>query len=236
MSDLQEKSCDKVYFHVIAYLKEEMQKGNICFGGKIPSERELMNRLGLGRNSVREALRTMEHMGLIESRQGKGNFLVNRMGESLSSVFSMFLLMKQSNYQEIIQLRKCLETEALRILNRDDVKAKVTELRKCLDQMNDSDVQQCIQADKRFHQVLIQNSSNHLLETLMQVLSGLCEEQIEHMIQHNQEKVKAYLYQVHRELIQALENKDIDTAVHTLEKHYEILQMPEMKTEEQNEI
>ena len=48
---------EKVYFLVIEYIKELVKKGDVKFGGKIPSERELMSTLGLSRNSIREALR-----------------------------------------------------------------------------------------------------------------------------------------------------------------------------------
>ena len=68
---------EKTYERVIEYLKQQIQEGKLSCGSKIPSERELAASLNLGRNSVREALRTMEHTGMLESRQGKGNFLVN---------------------------------------------------------------------------------------------------------------------------------------------------------------
>ena len=69
-----------------------------------------METLRISRNSVREALRILEHTGVLESRHGKrGIFLVNRMGESLSSVFSMLVLMEESNYREVNQLRSVLE-------------------------------------------------------------------------------------------------------------------------------
>ena len=86
---------EKAYVTVIAYIKQLVQDGQLAFGGKLPSEREMMATLGLGRNSIREALRTLENMGLISCVHGKGNFLVNQIGESFSSVFSMLLFLKQ---------------------------------------------------------------------------------------------------------------------------------------------
>ena len=83
---------EKTYERVIEYLKQQIQEGKLSCGSKIPSERELAASLNLGRNSVREALRTMEHTGMLESRQGKGNFLVNMPQKSLGNVFSMMLL------------------------------------------------------------------------------------------------------------------------------------------------
>ena len=91
---------EKAYVTVIAYIKQLVQDGQLAFGGKLPSEREMMATLGLGRNSIREALRTLENMGLISCVHGKGNFLVNQIGESFSSVFSMLLFLKQSNFDE----------------------------------------------------------------------------------------------------------------------------------------
>ena len=102
----------KAYDQVLEYLKTLIKNKEISYGGKIPSERELMETLGISRNSVREALRILEHTGVLESRHGKGNFLVNRMGESLSSVFSMLVLMEESNYREVNQLRSILEKQA----------------------------------------------------------------------------------------------------------------------------
>lgn len=105
-------SSPKAYDQVLEYLKTLIKNKEISYGGKIPSERELMETLGISRNSVREALRILEHTGVLESRHGKGNFLVNRMGESLSSVFSMLVLMEESNYREVNQLRSILEKQA----------------------------------------------------------------------------------------------------------------------------
>lgn len=77
-----------------------------------------MSTLGLSRNSVREALRCLENMGIIESRHGQGNFLVNHVGNSLGSVFSILLVTQQSNYIEISQLRRFVEIGAYLLASR----------------------------------------------------------------------------------------------------------------------
>ena len=79
----------KAYDQVLEYLKTLIKNKDISYGGKIPStERELMETLRISPEiRFREALRILEHPGVLESRHGKGNFLVNRMGESLGSVF-----------------------------------------------------------------------------------------------------------------------------------------------------
>lgn len=57
----------KAYDQVLEYLKTLIKNKDISYGGKIPSERELMETLRISRNSVREALRILEHTGVLES-------------------------------------------------------------------------------------------------------------------------------------------------------------------------
>ena len=111
----------KVYLLVIEHIKTLIQRGEISFGGKLPSERQLMATLNLSRNSIREALRSLENMGIIESRHGQGNFLVNHMGKSLGSIFSLLLFMNQCNDLEISQLRRSIEIGAYLLADRKSV-------------------------------------------------------------------------------------------------------------------
>ena len=127
---------EKVYFLVIEYIKELVKKGDVKFGGKIPSERELMSTLGLSRNSIREALRTLENMGLLECRQGQGNFLVNHIGQSLGSLFSVLLFTKESNYVEISQLRRFIEIGAFLLAAKNPDPEAREELGEILDKID----------------------------------------------------------------------------------------------------
>ena len=70
----------KAYERVITYIKSEILKGDLKQGEKLPPERELAEKLGVGRNSVREALRTMSLMGFISSVHyaGGGKFCLLR--------------------------------------------------------------------------------------------------------------------------------------------------------------
>lgn len=65
----------KVYEGILLQLHEIIQEQNLRPGDKLPSERELSEQLGAGRSSVREALRALELLGLIETRRGEGTFL-----------------------------------------------------------------------------------------------------------------------------------------------------------------
>lgn len=65
----------KVYVEILKQIRQLMQSNQLQTGDKIPSERELAERLNAGRSSVREALRALELLGLIETRRGKARLL-----------------------------------------------------------------------------------------------------------------------------------------------------------------
>lgn len=64
----------KSYEHVLTYLEDALRDGKLTLGQSLPPERELAEQLGISRNSVREAVRLLEHMGFLVSSQGGGQF------------------------------------------------------------------------------------------------------------------------------------------------------------------
>ena len=180
------------------------------------SERELAASLNLGRNSVREALRTMEHTGMLESRQGKGNFLVNMPQKSLGNVFSMMLLTGQSNYREVSRIRRILEQEAfvqaVRLKNPEVLKRLKAEIKEM------QIPEKTAEHDRRFHQELIRAGENQLLVAVMESLSGLCEEEIAHV---QKEAKNEDWCQIHEEIVNALEEGNMEKGLKWIRRHYD---------------
>lgn len=207
---------EKTYERVIEYLKGQIQSGNLSCGSKIPSERELAGSLSLGRNSVREALRTMEHLGMLESRQGKGNFLVNMPQKSLGNVFSMMLLTGQSNYREVSRIRCILEKEAFAEAVRLNDPEVCGRLKTEAEEMQIPE--KTAEHDRRFHQELIRAGKNQLLITVMESLSWLCEEEITYV----QEKTKSQDWcRIHAEIAGALKERNTKRGLQWIQKHYD---------------
>lgn len=228
MNALEEKKenaeeTGKVYVLVIEYIKSLAQKGEIAFGGKIPSERELMTTLGLSRNSIREALRSLENMGLIESRQGQGNFLVNHMGKSFGSLFSMLLFLNQSNYLEISQLRRFIETGAYALAVKQAQDAEIESLSGLVRKMADCSVQEREKLDKQFHDEMIRMSGNHLLEILNEALSELFENVIHEIDMQILSGEWDTLRNCHEEICKNLRKRSVQEGMDAIRRHYNIL-------------
>ncbi|GAA5416335.1 HTH-type transcriptional repressor NanR [Paraliobacillus ryukyuensis] len=105
----------KAYESVLDKLKHFINDKQLQPGDKLPSEREFAEQLGVGRSSVREALRAIELLGLIETRQGEGTFLREYQSLSTVRVLSSFILQEQHTVEEVGDLRRLVEKEALKL-------------------------------------------------------------------------------------------------------------------------
>ena len=87
----------KSYEHVLTYLEDALRDGKLTLGQSLPPERELAEQLGISRNSVREAVRLLEHMGFLVSSQGAGNFISCNIQRNLQDSFDMLILLQQAD-------------------------------------------------------------------------------------------------------------------------------------------
>lgn len=229
---------DKVYHQVIDYIKQLAREKEITFGGKLPSERELMETLGYSRNSIREALRTLEHMGLIESRHGKGNFLVNHMGQSLSSVVSMLLFMKGTDYLEVNHLRRAMEIQAFDLALERMGDSEREQFAAIMNRTGENDYLVMMQTDHDFHQMLIACSGNRLLGALMEALSQVCKEEIRMVLEHATKEYTEWWVDTHMTIYECLMRGDREAGLAALEAHYQWIdeKMAEIMKSEADEL
>jgi len=115
-----DKPASKMFIQIVRELREIIQNEKIPPGGKIPSERVLAERLNVGRSSIREALRSLELLGLIETRRGGGTFVADFRNHQLVEVLSTFILQEEKTLRNVHETRKILERDAIRIVAEDE--------------------------------------------------------------------------------------------------------------------
>ena len=87
------KKQKKAYEIVIDYIKQQIRNRELMIGELLPPERELSEKLGVSRNSVREALKILSVIGVISSRQGAGNCVSCDFDNYLVDTFSMMFIL-----------------------------------------------------------------------------------------------------------------------------------------------
>lgn len=107
----------KVYQEVLEKIREYIVKHHLQDGDRLPSERELAEQLDAGRSSIREALRAIELLGLIETRHGEGTFLRSYQPYYSVEILSTFILQETRSQNEVLQVKFFLEKEVLSTLS-----------------------------------------------------------------------------------------------------------------------
>ena len=104
-----EKSSDKV----IEYVETRILAGKLTAGDRLPAERELAQTLNVSRTAVREGIRLLEVIGIVESRRGSGNYIAQRVDQTLEQVLTMMYALDDMRYDEIREFRYAVERQAL---------------------------------------------------------------------------------------------------------------------------
>jgi GntR family transcriptional regulator, transcriptional repressor for pyruvate dehydrogenase complex len=105
----------KVYIEIVKQLRAMITADGLKSGDKIPSERELSERLNVGRSSVREALRALELLGLIETRRGEGTFIRDFRGNQLVQLLGTFILQDEKAKNDVGETKNLIEMDCLRL-------------------------------------------------------------------------------------------------------------------------
>ncbi|AGK55183.1 MAG: GntR family transcriptional regulator [Bacillus sp. (in: firmicutes)] len=106
----------KVYLEIVKQLRMMIESDNLKSGDKLPSERELTERLNVGRSSVREALRSLELLGLIETRRGEGTFIRDFRGHQLVELLSTFVLQDKQAKKDVPETKYLIELDSLLLI------------------------------------------------------------------------------------------------------------------------
>jgi DNA-binding FadR family transcriptional regulator len=158
----------------IAKIKELIISGEFTPGSKLPREQDLAKQLGLSRNSLREAVRALTLVGVLDARVGDGTYVTSLDSDLLLTGMSFVGdLLAGPTLLEVHQVRRILEPVATGLATTRLTDEDFEELERCLDLMDSADTMQAfIDADTEFHHVIVQAAGNATLASLIQNLSS----------------------------------------------------------------
>ena len=204
---------------------DQIKDGNLGIGSKLPAERALAETLGIGRNSTREALRTLENMGVISSKQGSGNFVTGDMTSVLPGMLEMMMVLSRFDKEELHSFRHNMEKTVCSMILQSGDRAKEI-ARKALRILNEAAVsaEDEIDIDMRFHFALVEGTGNRLMISLMQSVSEIYTDMISQVLSSADEEKKNRLFKAHEEIAKALEAGDEAKCFKAIDEHYNIIE------------
>lgn len=160
----QKDAGQKTYEYVFDYFSKQILSGQLRINDRLPTEREIVETLGVSRNSVREVLHMLEISGLIECVQGSGNYVRCDTQDYMVRTANMIMALRNIRYIEVFPLRKAYEYTALELAITHATAEEVEEMRGILEQMDAADtIQDSAALDTAFHSALLKSSHNSLL-------------------------------------------------------------------------
>lgn len=201
---------ESVTSSIINRLTDLLISGELKPGDKLPSEMELAQQLGVGRNSVREAIKMLSYLGVIEIRRGIGTFVANSMPTSVVNPLILGLVFEQKTSREIIELRLLIETAVgemvIQKASDDDInklKAANGRLKRAA-ATEGSSSQQLRDIDVSFHETLLELTDNKPLKKVGIAIYALFLASIEKTVKQDPERA----VRNHQLIIEAVEKRD----------------------------
>ncbi|MHC6592294.1 FadR/GntR family transcriptional regulator [Arthrobacter sp. C152] len=202
---------------VTAKLREMVHSGEWPLNQRIPSEPELMARLGVSRGTLREAVKALAHGGMLEVRRGDGTY-VRATSEMSGAARRMY---QDHTEQHILEVRLGLDTQAARLAARHATDDDVAALRGLLavrDQAwNMGDFEAWAGADWGFHVRVAQASANPLLHELYASFGAVFHQDL--LAQHARPGFNGLPREGHEALLEAIQRRDEEAAVATVNRN-----------------
>lgn len=216
----------KVYEQVIKYIEDMIISGELKSGDKLPPERELADMLQVSRTSIREAIRSLDIMGLIECRQGDGNFIREGFENVMLQPLSLMFILQDKSNEEIIEFREMIEIETARLAAERITKEQIEKLGFLLEKYKETiDNTEGSNIDKEFHYEIVKASQNTLTISILDVISRVIENHIKDLRMQIliDENSKIILIKQHEEIFKYIKAHDGENAANAMKKHMDII-------------
>jgi len=200
----------------IASLRDRAVCGTWTVGQRLPSEAALAEELGVGRSTVREAVRALSHAGVLEVRQGSGTYL-----RAAPATAELGLRLQRAQALEVYEVRRALELEAAATAAQRRTDSDLARMDWALEQRRTAVAtgarELLLRADLEFHQAVVDAAHNPLLSELYAAALGSIERAIADVVaDHALDDDSSTL---HDELALALRGRDSGRAVAAVRRH-----------------
>jgi GntR family transcriptional regulator, transcriptional repressor for pyruvate dehydrogenase complex len=191
-------------------------------GDQLPSERELTDVFKVSRTTVREAIRTLESMKLVQSRQGNGTYILASSEESLVLPLAAALFTEKDDILDIFYIRKIIEPYIAQKAAQNATPQEVEELEKILLKQAEciERGENIIETDSDFHNLMAKAAKNRVMGRLLIALIDLMRETREEYLMENEKRAKRSL-QGHQRVLDSVRGGNSDAAQKSMLRHLE---------------
>lgn len=216
--DFKKMSKVSISEEIIDYLKDQILTKKLLPGSRLPSEESLASSMGVGRGTIREALKVLIHLGLIERKKNATYVTERNNSDKLNLDIQMD---KYRDLIEIIEVRKVIEpalAELAAIRANEEI---INEIESKLLQMQNSkdDIDQFIIHDSEFHDLVFKASGNHILEGIIKGSKNLMKKNQRIVLKERYIQIMPRSLSFHQDIFDAIRSHDQKKAYDMMFNH-----------------
>jgi GntR family transcriptional repressor for pyruvate dehydrogenase complex len=212
---------------IISELKKLIVSGQLKPGDRLPAERSLSEKFGVGRSYVREAILKLEFYGLLKTNPQSGTYVSGLSIKVIDNIITDIIKLNKDNFSALIEARYYLELDAIKLAaeRRTDTDLEAIEQAMIDYEAKTNAGLDAVEEDMLFHIMIARASNNSVIESMILILiPDLIKTIIENKICGDNRGKMAM--QEHRAIFDALKSGDIDGAENAMAQHLdEILQI-----------
>ena len=218
---------ESVVQSVINCLTDAIRAEDLKPGDKIPPEPELAESLGVARSSVREAIKILTYLGVLESKRSEGTFVCSGYKESMIDPMVYGIILNQDSFDNLMELREMTEVGMMRLAIEHHDESELEELEAILGEMEralnlkENRVDTFFQADNRFHDKIAEMGKNPMADKINRVVRSLT-----HAVRYQTVSAMILggmsdkLLDAHVQLFEAIKSADLENLSSKVRKSY----------------
>lgn len=217
----------RVFDEITEHLKAEIASGRLRSGDKLRPERELAAQLHVSRNSLREALKALEMLDVVDIRHGQGVYVRLPQPSVLSKTFGTLVSMQRGDADDVMEARIALDCQAARLACRYADEIDFQRMQRAIEQLADvsGSAIKGAEADHEFHSAIIDSTRNSIVIFLYRAVDVLLRES--HSGRWRQLLTLPYevgrLHMAHLAILDGIRSRQEDRAARAMEAHFKLI-------------
>jgi GntR family transcriptional repressor for pyruvate dehydrogenase complex len=209
----------RIYEEIVRQIKAMIGEGRLKSGDQLPPERDLADKFVVSRTSVREALRALESLGLVEIRPGEGTFVREVSVEALIEPLALVMLSQREAIGELFEARRLLEPAIAGLAARRATPEEVSEMERILEAQAKEIAagRTGLQEDGQFHAAIASAAHNRAITRIVHAIMDLLTQSREDSLNTPGRPTRSH--QDHRRVLEAIKQRDAAAAEQGMREH-----------------
>jgi len=207
---------------VVNRIKEKLISGELKPGQKLPSEIELSQTLGVGRSSVREALKMLKALGVVQAQQGDGTYIAKSINENAIDPLVFPLILQPGSGEQLVEFRGLFEAAYTKLaaqrMTQEDFSKIEKNLEKHKKAMAENKLDELSDIEEEFHTVILKATKNPFVIKVGQVILAI----FWFSIRKTSKMFPERSFEDHKRIFQALKARDSEKIEKAIYKSLEV--------------